>query len=514
MTLPSYLKPIVSHLLVFGLAYGICKGWGADGNENKPPESVRSRSSNRSGAAASGSDGPELLAEFRRDIASKQSRYEALKQSLAPAADRRSAALDAWEQYRTSKDRPNEDLAELFAMAQVRMLQWLNESPDEMMAYLKREEEQKEDEIFKQELVSILGINVFHDAIREQGVIHSLSWVSSYPTLTRQLLQILPEEMKQGGGLALFIKLEDALVQSDIPSAVLDQIIQNNDLLTNIGASIKFSEKEKLLEYLMVRDDPGRNLSRSLLLGFIQSSDAAATWIYDMMERGQLPEELAKGIRGGLGNSVLMQPRMDLEKRIAARRFTPGNERKSRDAIVGELVSGDVNRLLNQGRDWRFEFRHGVATLDDILSAVDSELIIPKEGEAAARIALYRTLSEENPKQALTLLDMLPEEKRREVMFSNTWESYGSINPDDILRFVQSLPEPVTEKEKTDRMKGWDWKARGHLLRYGEDYIEWAAALPPSPDKYAIINSVIWATRERNPEKAEELNQRFYPKEP
>ena len=97
---------------------------------------------------------------------------------------------------------------------------------------------------------------------------------------------------------------------------------------------------------------------------------------------------------------------MDMEMRIAARRFTEGNENKPREAILGALVANDVKRLLNEGRDWRYEFRHG------------------------------------------------------------------------------------------------------------DDYVEWVAALPSNPDKSAAINSIMWATRELDPEKAAELNQRFYPKKP
>jgi hypothetical protein len=219
-------------------------------------------------------------------------------------------------------------------------------------------------------------------------------------------------------------------------------------------------------------------------------------------------------MRGGIGNEALRQPMMDMEMRIAARRFTEGNENKPREAILGELVANDVKRLLIEGRDWRFEFRHGTATLDEILEGVNGALKIPEEGRDRALIALYRDLSEEDPGKALPLLDHLPEEQRREVLFSNTWQSYGNISPDHFIAYVSQLPEPVTEKEKQDRMKGWDWKVRGLLQRHGDDYVEWVAALPSNPDKYAAINSIIWATRELDPEKAMELNQRFYPKKP
>jgi hypothetical protein len=362
------------------------------------------------------------------------------------------------------------------------------------------------------ELISILGLHVLPDVAREQGVMKSLDWLTLHPAGLQPLWTTLIGEMKNGGGLALFLRVEEALSKTSNPWANIGAGYQEKEMHREVGAAVRFAEKDKLLEYVKLQKDENRAMN--LLLGFARTGEAATTWALGLVERGELSEKVASRTQGGIGNEALNQPGMDMEKRITARRFTQGNEKKPRENILGELVGGDVKKLLVNGRDWRYEFRHGIASLDDILAAVNGTLKIPDEGRDAVNETLYGQLSEENPEKALPLLDGMTEEKRRQVLFSSAMNCYVNNPPDDYLHFLSGLPKPVTDKEKDQRLKGWEWKARGCLDRYGDDYVEWVAALPASPDKYAAINAIIWNTRQENPAKGNELNQRFYPKKP
>jgi len=495
-------------VIVLGLGYGIAQNLKREVDTQKEEAPLRTQSSNRSTDSTDG-DGPELLAEFRKDFLQKKSRYEELKESLQPAADLRAAAISTIEDW--ENNRSGQDHIESESMMLVRFYHWLRVNPREAMEYLSAPQA-GEDSLKSRELLSKLALNVLPDVAREKRVMKSIGWLTSNPVGILPLWKTLISEMKDGGGLALFLRVENELAEISKPWLEIGAEPHGREALRQAGASIQLSEKDSLLDYVKLQGETDRAIN--LLLGFAGTSDAAATWVLGLVERQELPVMVARRLQGGLGNEALKQNGMDMEKRIAARRFTDGNGKKLRENILGELVANDVRRLLNEGRDWRFEFRHGSASLDDILTSMEGALKIPDEGRDAAQIALYRTLSEENPEKALPLLDSLPEDRRREIMFSNTWQSYGNVNPDDFIAFVKKLPAPETEKEIQDRMKGWEWKVRGSLQRYGDDYIEWVAALPSNPDKYAAINSIIWATRERNPAKAAALNQRFYPKKP
>jgi len=320
-------------------------------------------------------------------------------------------------------------------------------------------------------------------------------------------------EIKAGGGLSLYRKLEEALNSAGQSKSSGSSSYAWRDFHRSVGKAVSFNEKQQLLDWVKNQTDPGRQ--HDLLLGFAEGGLPAMEWVMDLIQREQLDPALAAKLRSALGNEVLNKPAMEVDARVEARRATKGNENKDRQSIINEIVGGDVKQLLLNGRDWRYEFRTGVSSLDDVLTAVREGLPqVPPEGESALLVSLYRQLSEENPAKALPLLDSLPEEKRREVLFSNTWEAYGGNNPDDYVRFLNSLPEPVTEKEKAERIKGWDWKARLHLARYGDDYVDWVIQLPPGLDRDRAMNSLVWATREQDPAKARELEARLYPKKP
>lgn len=504
MNVSRNIPLIASHFVVLGLAYTVAQNFKPVTETRIEAPRSRTSSLNRNIPATS-ADGAQLLVEFRKAFSEEKSRYEELKESLPPAADMKAAAIDAIGQW--AKATAEEDKIEAFALLQVRFYHWLRANPSEAMQFLSTSETGTA-AMNQRNLLSILGMRVLPDVAREQGVMNSLDWLTMDPAGTAPMWTTLLSEMKEGGGLALFLKFEEALANTSI---IKSSGYDGNQWLRQVGASVRFADKERLLDYLKLHADEARSMP--MLLGFAGSGEAASTWIMDLIESGELPETIALSMKGGIGTEVMKQPMMDMEKRIAARRFTPGNENKPREKILEELVSNDVNSFLNEGRDWRFEFQHGTASLEEIHSSVDSALKISNEGREKARIALYRTLSEEDPEKALPLLDSLTEEQRREVMFSNTWQSYGSINPDNFIAFLNKLPEPVTEKEKQDRMQGWSWKVYGFLERHGDDYIDWVAELPSNPDKYAAINAIIWATRE-NPAKAAELKQRFYPKKP
>ena len=130
------------------------------------------------------------------------------------------------------------------------------------------------------------------------------------------------------------------------------------------------------------------------------------------------------------------------------------------------------------------------------------------------RITLYRQLAEENPKKALALLDPFPEEKRRAILLNSTWQSHLNVSPNDFLRFLADVPDAKNAEEQELKIKGWNWKVRGNLWRYGDDYVEWVMKMPPGLHKEAAMNSILWATSEQNPAAARELSEQFYPRQP
>lgn len=496
-----YFWLVASHLAAFGLAWVVSRSE-TSRIESSSDAPVRTKSANRNSHSSAAGDGARLLAGFMEAANTKKSPYQELKGSLPVAADPKSAFESATEAY-LSRESPDEnECAEL----EVSAYQWMKQNPESGIDFLTADRK-------RLEILQLLGVHVIPDLLSEQGLMNCLGWV----TKNRVTMNCVPaaalHEIKAGAGLPLYLKLEEALDPTGQSKATASSNYAWREFHRSAGKAVSFEERQSLLDCVMNQTDPAKQ--HDLLLGFSEGGQPAMEWVMNLIQREQLDLALAAKLRSALGNEVLNKPGMEMDMRVEARRATQGNENKDRQSIINEIVGGDVKQLLINGRDWRYEFRTGVSSLEDVLTAVREGLPqVPPEGESALLVSLYRQLSEENPGKALPLLDSLPEEKRREILFSNTWEAYGGNNPDDYVRFLNSLPEPVTEKEKAERIKGWDWKARLHLSRYGDDYVDWVIQLPPGLDRDRAMNSLVWATREQDPAKARELEARLYPKKP
>lgn len=510
-----------SHVVMLLLGYMLLK-------ENSTTEARSDEVVANASAAASSSarlrtrsdngEGGILLEAFLANKKDAIDLYEEYKKSLSPAADKKQALFDAMDavfQIAEMSGSDQKKMRELGAVMRVRFYQWMMEDPMAAQAGVKeyRDKLASSSSIAREILAALVNgydTEVLSDVIEQKGLLHSMPWLRNLGNPEYLIVSALSSEVKEMGGMAHFLRVEQEFRESDEGSNELMLNMLDDTSFMRIAAALPVSDAQALLDYVSSSSNKDKN--RAMLVGFASSNKDAATWLLDQIAKGEIPQDYATSVAQGLGHQVLSFNDMDLDMRIAARRYTQGNEKKDRDSIVGELMQGDVNAYLNKGRDWRFEFRHGNASLDEITAAMEKSLNIPTDGREAAMISLYRNLVEENPTKALPLLDALPEEQRRSVLFETTWNAFGSINPNELYSFVQSLPEPVTEQEKSDRMKGWDWQARRNLQRYGDDYITWAKSLPDGPDKAAVLNSVIWATREINAVEAQRLSKEIYAK--
>lgn len=480
--------------------------------------SVSTSSSSRSRTRSDNGDGGLLLEAFLAEKKDAADLYEEYKKSLSPAADKKQALFDAMDEVFRIVELGGSDhkqMRELGAVMRVRFYQWMMEDPLAAQEGIKEYRDKLDSSSSSVREISAALVNgydteVLSDVLEQKGLLQSLPWLRNLGNPQHLIVGALASEVKEFGGMAHFLRVEQEFRSSDGGSNELMMNMLDETGYMRIAEGLPVSDAQALLDYVSSSADKDKN--RAMLLGFATSGKDATAWLLDQFAKGAIAQEYATSVAQGLGHQVLSFNDMDLDMRIAARRYTQGNEKKDRDSIVGELLQGDVNAYLNKGRDWRFEFRHGNASLDEITAAMEKSLNIPADARDAAMISLYRNLVEENPAKALPLLDTLPEEQRRGVLFETTWHAFGSINPNEFSSFLQSLPEPVTAQEQSDRLKGWDWQARRNLQRYGDDYITWAKSLPDGPDKAAVLNSVIWATREINAVEAQRLSKEIYAK--
>lgn len=496
------LALVGSHLAVFGLVYGISRGGSGPAGDAKT-STAAAKSSDR-GSAGEGGDGEALLANFMEQQKPGGSAYERLKATLPVAADPKAAAQEAIRAY-AEKPGGEEALAE----AAVRTLHWLRaaDDPDEVIEFLWNDEKAK-----AADLLALFSPTAVKDMAKETGALDSWRWLWKRPFTRHSFAQVALEEIKAGGSFELFARLESTMRESPMfslqrRSSVTNPSGKREPYYLQAGAAVDFKDRQALYDY--ATDPLNAEVCDELLRGFARSSAEANDWL---LAQESLDPKMAEALRKEENLATAHDMTQDYASRIEAMRKTGDLDGKDDRTLVSEMVHQDLDKVLNEGRDWRYEFRHGVSSLDEILAAVRSAMPgVPPEGEEALTVSLYRQLVEEDTKKALPLLDNLPEDKRREALFHSTWLSMVNINPNEYLEFFSALPEPVTAEEKDLRTKGWNWKARGFLMRFGDDYVEWVKAMPPGIDKDTAMNSLIWATREQNPAEARKLNDELYP---
>ncbi|WP_035605650.1 hypothetical protein [Haloferula sp. BvORR071] len=504
---------IGSHLAVLGLVYGITRGSThspSASNPASPHPNAKSADRNNSGPSA---DGQALLADFiQHQKESSTSPYRLLKATLPVAADPEAAAIEAIRAYSAMKrgEAPNGEEAErqLTELA-VRVLHWLRQAKDpaEIIKFLATDEVARE-----MDLLPSLCYTAIKDAAAEQGITKSWPWLWKNPSTREPFGRVAMEEMKAGGGFALILQLEaamkgDPLFSSQRRFVAIDPSGKREQYYLQVGTATPFRDRQALFDFAISPDQ--QEVRSDLLRGFARSSEEAAQWL---LEREGLDPEMADFARKRQNFLASSNTSLDYDRRIEALQQSSDQEGKDHQTLLNEMVQRDLLKILTEDRDWRYEFRNGVSSLDDVTAAIRSAMPeVPPEAEEALLVSLYRQLVEEDAKKALPLLDSLPEDRRRDALFNSTWQSMVNIDPDDYLSFFSSLPEPVTAEEKDYRTKGWNWKARGFLMRYGDDYVEWVKQMPPGIDKETAMNSLIWATREQNPAEARKLSDQLYP---
>ena len=437
-------------------------------------------------------------------------RYAELKKTLPVAKDLRGAVVSAIQGLGGEGDE-SDRLAEV----EVRVWHWMKWNPVEAVGFVMNDPACE-----AAGLPVLLDKRVFKDIAAEDGVLKSVAWLIRDKVMFGTLSKVALDEIRAGGGFALFGKLDAAISRSrngpelraywaeplvsDVP------VYDGGYFLHLVGAATRTGEKDELME--MVRQLPENADKVRLLAGFAGSGREAAEWLLELRGRGGLKGIVTDESLPELDTAVLQVAALELEKRLGILRADPDFSQTSKRDLIDGLTDADVRRLLENGRDWRYEFRSGKACVKDILQAVRREL--PAAGGDAMRVSLYRQFVEENPKKAISLLDGLPPEKRRAVLLDSAWLTHGNVSPDDFLRFLADVPDANTPEEQELKIKGWSSKARANLWRYGDDYVEWVRQLPPGIHKELAVDSVIRATAEGNPVQARVLAEQFYPSKP
>ncbi len=486
---------VTTHLLAAVIGYGVVRMLRSDQVEAAPEFT---KLAVREGAATAG-NGNELLADFLDERSGRRSRYAELKATLPVARDVRGAVISAVEGLggaNWASGLTQAEQADRLAEVEVRVWHWMKQNPAAAMGYVMHD-----GSCAAVGLPERLNQHVWRDLLAETGVLKSLGWLARSEAAFPAFCEAALAEIRRGGGLPLFVAIDDAISRSPVAAQFREFRTPPLDL------------GNPVLDGQAAQELPADRFE--LLAGFGETDGPAAEWLLAQLDAAKLDAMLGAEWVPALREILWGVPGVDFARRLELLRAEPPATGLVLQDPVMTLVAGDVQRMLDRGRDWRFEFRHGRTTSEDVLLAVRSALPeISPLTEEALRVAVYRELAEEDPAKALKLLASFPPEKRREILLRTAQVAFHNVSPDLFLRFLADVPDARTPAEQEWKIDGWESKTSGNLWRYGDDYIEWVTEMPASIHKEAAMSAILRETTAANPAAGRELNDKFYPRKP
>ena len=281
---------------------------------------------------------------------------------------------------------------------------------------------------------------------------------------------------------------------------------------------IPFSERDLVLGNLTGGVGGNPNRFRVSLGRFIGNSEhpreETFQWLRRLRDEETIPENYRAAFAQVFKEWLQTEPGISVEERAATIRdlglANKGyyNEDTSAESLTERIGFNDVRQLLREGRDWRYEYGQGRVDGEEIWENLRQQLPgMTAESEKGAQISLFRHLAEHDFTRAASLLEDIPEEERRDLIYRTTWYGFINVDPARLLAFSQSVPPPETEAEKAQLLKGWDWRARFFIQRHGDDYVDWVQTIPEGPERAEAMESVIWSTGEINRQRGAELRK-------
>ncbi|WAC21355.1 hypothetical protein OVA24_08145 [Luteolibacter sp. SL250] len=487
-----YLRAVCTH--VAGLAVGLGLGLGIwhathqDGSGNEGPgkedeNKSATRSSHRrdrSTQTRSGVDvlkavAPYLFAERAAERTNHtqsftygeylKSSYERLAKSadaLAPADDVAAAAIALLEkqnsraQGRTFTPEEAKELAEL----QPRLLHWFRQDPEAAIKYL-----YDGNRSFHIDMGSAL-----YAAIHEKGLETATGWLKERdPRNSGQFSYVFANYVASQGDPAILRSLKDTLPPEHW-----------NRIRGQAFSSWPFDKADELLAIARENNSPA-----GLAYLAMRNGQKGAEWLMKHMAS----EDMDPAFREALTNSPEYRQLLENSSHIPievraetlAKNRTDG---KDAEQLTLELGGRDVAKALDKAsKDWRFAFRNGKVTFEEVYEAVVADLPgLAQASPDAIRLQVFKELAEENGPAAMQALAHTPEPDKWQVALKPTQWMFYNVDPQKFYDYLQAIPhnDPTLHQA---RFESWVWHSASNISLYSRDYVEWVKNMPEGIDR-------------------------------
>lgn len=248
--------------------------------------------------------------------------------------------------------------------------------------------------------------------------------------------------------------------------------------LKKVYGTIGFEHRDAVLQAL-VEGQGSWGKKRSALEGFLSNKShdgqEVLAWIRGIGKDQSLPEEFKNESQTVMEKWLVDSPDLPVADRVALARDWGLSSHHSLETFAAT----GVKAALSQGRDLRYEFRHGRVGAAEVFSILEKQLeLAGPEERSAARSQLYYELVSQDAARAHELLEPLPDFRRREVMVRALGTAFKYENPALAKDYYQALGKPLGEREEKNKQTNWGWQLYWSSSRHGDDLVDWMATMP------------------------------------
>jgi hypothetical protein len=460
-----------SHLLCL-LAGGYFLNAATAPKESHDPGMAATKSSNRQAAATPGSTlAREMVAASHIPLFDAAAAAKAAGKFTKGEGEKRVRELTA-----DGKKDPA-DTAE-FAAA---LLAWFREDPNAALAFMRRAGDGK---LYDAVLVQALKEMPLADHLKlAKTLLETPAIFRVGEIMGERLAALSPAEaaafFKDSG-----ISEHEALMATMIRGWPADQAA------SFLEFALALNDVSLIQQYFQT-GNPHKQAALLVLMDSREDARQAFPWLAEM------PAEL----RGHLYRYA--DPSVPLDERIAQMKnltwLKDATPEALREGALKQISTVDIHELMENGTDYRYAFRHGAMTADEILTAVKAQFPeLAAASDYETRVRVFNELASEDAETAYSLIAGLPEQQRINAVLHQSRWSFRDNSPEMFYDMINLAPGPDNAEAAPQRADAWNAYAPGAYREYGDAYLDWVRELPAGANRDAARASLAAVLKRNN----------------
>lgn len=392
---------------------------------------------------------------------------------LPPADDVPAAAVEALEKARSIRNPEgavfSPENQEVMRHLSSRLIHWLREDPVSALRHLSGG---------GSNYVDTSG--AIFAAMSEKGFDAVLGWFKDTdPPLAGHAMGMFSIFASSSGDMGKLEQMKAVLTPG-----------QWNQVQQQISYSWPFEKADELFDFALSNNSP----LTPLRLARSKGKDGA-DWLMAKLQSDELDPAFKAALTGSREFHEMMRsnPQIPLETRLEY--ISKSEPNKDKEQLALEVGSRDVSSALNNAsNDWRFAFKNGKVSFEEVYEAVAAELPELAAGSPdAIRLQVFKELAEEDGTAALKALSHTPEPDKWTLALKPTQWMFHGVDPQKFYDYLQHIPYQEPEHYQA-RFESWVWHSAGNLGAFSRDYVNWVKAMPEGIDREMAAIGILRAT--------------------